>query len=424
MNTVEIITKKRDGYQLTQNEIEYFIKGTVSREIPDYQVSALLMAIYFKGMTEEETFYLTRAMMESGDVVDLSEIKGFKVDKHSTGGVGDKLTIISCPIAAAAGVKIAKMSGRGLGFTGGTIDKLMAVPGFSTDIPLDQFKSNVNEKGISLIAQVQNLDNADKILYALRDVTGTVESMPLIVSSIMSKKLALGADGIILDVKYGNGALMKTYEKAEEMAKKMKRIGEYFGKKMEYVLSPMAEPLGSQVGNANEVIEAIELLKGNAKPDLWEEAINLAGRMIHLSGIGESIQGSIELAEYLVQSGKALETFKCWIESQGGNPKVVDDYSLLPGHRYTEKVIGADLGVAEKRQLKAVDALTVGEASGLSGAGRMKKDDILDLGAGITVLCKGGSTVLPETVVFEVYGNDKDKVMQAKEKLLSACQWQ
>ena len=424
MNIVEIITKKRDGYELTQEEIQYAIQKITSKEIPDYQISALLMAIFFKGMTDQETFHLTKSMMESGDIMDLSDIKGFKVDKHSTGGVGDKITLVSCPIAATAGVKVAKMSGRGLGYTGGTIDKLMAIPGFSTSIPMEQFKKNVNENGISVIAQSQNIANADKILYALRDVTATVDSIPLIVSSIMSKKLALGADGILLDVKYGNGALMKTYEKAQCVANEMKRIGEYFGKKMEYTLSPMIEPLGAQVGNANEIIEAIEFFKGNSQPDLWHQATDLAGRMIYMSGIGESIEGSIELAKYLVKSGKALETFKVWIESQGGVSRVIDDYSLLPGYKFTEKITGADLGLTGQKQLESVDALTVGKAAMLAGAGRMKKDDELDLGAGIAVLCKGGSKVLPETVVFEIYGNDENKMGQAKDKLLNACHWQ
>lgn len=423
MNAVEIIVKKRDGHQLAKEEIEFFIEGITKGIIPDYQASAFLMAIFFKGMTDQETFYLTKAMMESGDLMDLSEIKGFKVDKHSTGGVGDKLTLASCPIAAAAGVKIAKMSGRGLGFTGGTIDKLMAIPGFSTAISMEQFKENVNNIGISLVAQSENLVVADKMLYALRDVTGTVESMPLIVSSIMSKKLALGADGIILDVKYGNGALMKSYEAAEQMAKEMKRIGEYFGKKIEYLLSPMLEPLGSQVGNANEIIEAIEFLKGNSKEDLYDQAIELAGCMIYMAGIEKSMKNAQDMAKQLVESGKALESFRLWIESQGGNSKVIDDYSLLPGHKFTEQVLGADCGLTSKTKLKYVDALIVGEASGLAGAGRIEKNDILDLGAGIAVLCKGGSEVLPETVVFKIYGNDERKIKQAKEKLVNACHW-
>ena len=421
MNAVEIITKKRDGLELNWEEIEFFVKGITSREIPDYQITPFLMAVYLKGMTDKETYYLTKAMMESGDIVDLSDIKGFKVDKHSTGGVGDKLTLISCPIAAAAGVKIAKMSGRGLGFTGGTIDKLMAIPGFSTDISMEQFKENVNDIGISVIAQSDRIANADKIIYALRDVGGSVESVPLIVSSIMSKKLALGADGIILDVKYGDGALMKTYEKAEFMAKEMKRIGQGFGKKVEYILSPMAEPLGRQVGNANEMMEAIDFLKGISEPDLKKQALELAGRMIHLAGLKDSIELAIDMAECIVNSGRALEVFKSWVASQGGNPNVISDYSLLPGHKYTEPVIGEDLGLTCEKTLKMVNAFVVGEASNLAGAGRQVKDDILDLGAGLAINCKGGSKVSPDTIVFEIYGNDLKKIAAAKNKLKEAC---
>lgn len=424
MNTVEIITKKRDGLELSQSEIEFFVKGITEKEIPDYQITPFLMAIYLNDMTDQEIYYLTKAMMESGEIVDLSDIKGFKVDKHSTGGVGDKLTLISCPIAAAAGVKIAKMSGRGLGFTGGTIDKLMAIPGFKTTIPMEQFKENVNDIGISLISQSQQIANADKLIYALRDVSGTVESLPLIVSSIMSKKLALGADGIILDVKYGNGALMKSYEKAELMAKKMKKIGESFGKKVEYILSPMAEPLGRQVGNANEVMEAIDFFKGLCEPDLKKQALELAARMIHMAGLKDSMELAVEMAQSIVDTGKALELFKAWIESQGGDPNVTSDYSLLPGHEFTEKVTGADLGIADEKNLKTVDALIVGEASNLAGAGRQVKDDVLDLGAGIAVNCKGGSKVATDTVVFEIYGNDQQKIKDAKEKLKYACEFE
>ena len=421
MNTVEIITKKRDGLELTWEEINFFVRGITSKEIPDYQITPFLMAIYLNGMTDQETYYLTKAMMESGEIIDLSDIKGFKVDKHSTGGVGDKLTLISCPIAAAAGVKIAKMSGRGLGFTGGTIDKLMAIPGFRTDLSMDQFKENVKDLGISLIAQSDKIANADKTIYALRDVGGTVESMPLIVSSIMSKKLALGADGIILDVKYGQGALMKTYENAEIMAKEMKRIGQAFGKKMEYILSPMSEPLGRQVGNANEVKEAINFFKGISEPDLKEQALELAGRMIHMAGLKDSIELAIDMAKCIVDSGRAMEVFKEWISSQGGNANVISDFSLLPGHKYTELITGGDLGLTEDTTLKFVNALTVGEASNLAGAGRKTKDDILDLGAGIAVNCKGGSKVSIDTVIFEIYGNDEKKMADAKEKLMEAC---
>ena len=423
MNVVEIITKKRDGLELSQGEIEFFVKGIVENKIPDYQITPLLMAIYINGMTQEETFYLTKAMIDSGEVLDLSSIEGFKIDKHSTGGVGDKLTLASCPIAAAAGIKIAKMSGRGLGFTGGTIDKLMAIPGFHVDISMEKFYDNVRENGIALMAQSDKIAVADKIIYSLRDVSGTVESMPLIVSSIMSKKLALGADGIILDVKYGSGALMKTYDDAEKMAKEMKKIGESFGKKVEYILSPMTEPLGSQVGNANEIKEVLDFLKGNGPEDLHREAINLAAKMIHMAGYTKSMGGACDMAESIVKTGRGLEMFKDWIVSQGGDPKVINNYGVLPGYEFCEDITGEMLGVGTGRQIDLVDAHIVGQAAGLAGAGRMTKDDVLDLGAGVKVNCKSGASVAPETVVFQIFGNNRDKVQAGKERLLKACIW-
>ena len=422
MNAVDIIIKKRDGLQLTEEEINFFVEGITSKEIPDYQTTSLLMAIYFQGMSDEETYYLTKAMIKSGHTVDLSDIEGFKVDKHSTGGVGDKLTLISCPIAAAAGIKIAKMSGRGLGFTGGTIDKLKSIPGFSVDMPMTTFKEQVKEIGIALMAQNQNIANADKIIYALRDVAGTVESMPLIVSSIMSKKLALGADGIILDVKYGEGALMKTSGQANVMAVEMKKLGESFGKKVEFILSSMEEPLGHQVGNSNEVIEAIETLKGHGPSDLYNQAIELSAKMIHLAGLEDSLEGSLDMAKLIIETGRGLDMFRQWVEAQGGNPNIINDYSLLPGHKFCEEITGEMLGVLQGTKiLKTVNAKVVGQASGLAGAGRITKDDILDLGAGIEVCCKGGMEISKDTVVFKIFGNNKEKVQLGKSKLLESC---
>lgn len=422
MNMVELIIKKRDGNQLSDGEIREIISGYVNGQVADYQMSALLMAFYFQGLSNDEIFTLTDAMMHSGEIIDLSDIPGIKVDKHSSGGVGDKISLIICPIVAAAGVKVAKMSGRGLGFTGGTIDKLHAIPNFKTDLTMDQFKKQVSEIGVCIAGQTEDIAKADKLLYALRDVTGTVDVMGLIASSIMSKKLAMGSDVILLDVKYGKGALMKTKEDAQKLANLMVEIGQNAGKTVEAVLSNMDQPLGNQVGNANEVIEAIETLKGNGPKDLTELAIEISGKMIYLGqGAADENQGR-EIAKQLIENGKALNKFRQFVEAQGGEGKIVDDYNSLPKPKYEMIFTGADLGLQfdEKAAIREIEANLVGEASLLSGAGREKKDDEIDLSAGIELIKKVGSEFSVNDPIAKIFGNNHDKLVEAFEKLKEA----
>lgn len=415
MNMVDIILKKRSGEELTENEIRSVIEGYVDGSVADYQMSALLMAIYFQGLTDKEIFVLTDAMKNSGSVLDLSDIKGIKVDKHSSGGVGDKITLIIGPIVAAAGVKVAKMSGRGLGFTGGTIDKLAAIPGFTTDLSIDKFKRIVKDVGLCVAGQTENIAKADKLIYALRDVTGTVDIKGLIASSIMSKKLAMGSDAIVLDVKYGMGALMKTKQEAKELAELMQRIGNMASKNVEYILSDMNQPLGNMVGNANEVMEAIDVLKGKGPDDLMNLAIEISGKMLVLGELVKDKEEGAKIAKSMVDNKKALLKCKEFIEAQGGNPSVVEDYSLLPKPKYEVNVKIAQSGI-----LSRLEANKVGEASLICGAGREKKEDDIDLSAGITLFKKVGDEILEDEVVAKVYGNDKDKLVKAVDILIEA----
>lgn len=422
MNMVELIIKKRDGNQLSDGEIREIISGYVNGQVADYQMSALLMAFYFQGLSNDEIFALTDAMMHSGEIIDLRDIPGIKVDKHSSGGVGDKISLIICPIVAAAGVKVAKMSGRGLGFTGGTIDKLHAIPNFKTDLTMNQFKKQVSEIGVCIAGQTEDIAKADKLLYALRDVTGTVDVMGLIASSIMSKKLAMGSDAILLDVKYGKGALMKTKEDAQKLANLMVEIGQNAGKTVETVLSNMDQPLGNQVGNANEVIEAIETLKGNGPKDLTELSIEISGKMIYLGqGAADENQGR-EIAKQLIENGKALNKFRQFVEAQGGEAQIVDDYNSLPKPKYEMIFTGVDLGLQfeEKATIREIEANLVGEASLLSGAGREKKEDEIDLSAGIELIKKVGDEFSVNDPIAKIFGKKHDKLVEAFEKLKEA----
>lgn len=422
MNMVELIIKKRDGNQLSDGEIREIISGYVNGQVADYQMSALLMAFYFQGLSNDEIFALTDAMMHSGEIIDLRDIPGIKVDKHSSGGVGDKISLIICPIVAAAGVKVAKMSGRGLGFTGGTIDKLHAIPNFKTDLTMNQFKKQVSEIGVCIAGQTEDIAKADKLLYTLRDVTGTVDVMGLIASSIMSKKLAMGSDAILLDVKYGKGALMKTKEDAQKLANLMVEIGQNAGKTVETVLSNMDQPLGNQVGNANEVIEAIETLKGNGPKDLTELSIEISGKMIYLGqGAADENQGR-EIAKQLIENGKALNKFRQFVEAQGGEAQIVDDYNSLPKPKYEMIFTGVDLGLQfeEKATIREIEANLVGEASLLSGAGREKKEDEIDLSAGIELIKKVGDEFSVNDPIAKIFGKKHDKLVEAFEKLKEA----
>lgn len=415
MNMVDIILKKREGEKLSPQEIQHFINGYTKGDIPDYQASALLMAIYFQGMDKEETYQLTKAMKESGDVVDLSAISGIKVDKHSTGGVGDKTTLVVGPLAAACGVPVAKMSGRGLGFTGGTVDKMESIPGFRTTLEEEEFMELVNRVGLSVIGQTAHIAPADKKLYALRDVTATVDNLSLITASIMSKKLASGSDAIVLDVKCGNGAFMENLEEAVELAKGMVDIGNADGKKTIAVITDMNQPLGHAVGNSNEVIEAIETLKGKGPVDITQLALTLSGIMIYAGGHAETMEEGMEKAKEALHSGRALEKLASFIEGQGGDPAVVEDYSLFPQPTTYQKVLAQESGYVTE-----IQARSIGLASQHSGAGREKKEDPIDLSAGILLRKKVGDGVVKGDVLAEVSGRDSLKVRLAAEEAAKA----
>lgn len=414
MRMADIILKKRSGQILTREEIEFVVNGYTNGEIPDYQVSALLMAICFQGMNEQETADLTLAMVHSGDVVDLSAIEGIKVDKHSTGGVGDKVSLIIAPLVAAAGVPVAKMSGRGLGHTGGTVDKLESIPGFKTELSARQFFDHVNRLKIALVGQSGNLAPADKKLYALRDVTGTVESIPLIASSIMSKKIASGADAIVLDVKVGKGAFMKTLDEARALAHAMVSIGNRLDRKTTAVITDMNQPLGYEVGNANEVKEAIEVLQGKDIPDLGTISLTIASHMCVLGGVYPSYDIARSSLQEIIRSGKAIEKLKEFIEAQGGDPSVADDPARLPKAKYSIEVKAQTSGY-----VSGIDAEKAGLAAMLLGAGRRTKEDVIDHAAGVTLLKKIGDKVSAGETLCIMHTNT-DEVEHARTRLTEA----
>lgn len=409
MNMVDIITKKRDGGELTPEEIRFFIDNYVKDRIPDYQASALLMAIYFRGLSRAETFALTEAMEFSGDVEDLSDLPGVKVDKHSTGGVGDKTTLVVAPVAAAAGVTVAKMSGRGLGFTGGTADKLEAIPGFRTRLEPAEFHRQLEELGLAVITQTGSITPADKKIYALRDVTGTVESPGLIASSIMSKKLAAGSDGIVLDVKCGSGALLKDLAEAENMADLMIDIGRKAGRKMVAVISDMSQPLGRTVGNALEVEEAVQALKGGGPEDLRQLCLELAGEMIWIGGRAESFEEGKETARQVLSDGRALEKFRQMVRRQGGDDRIVEEPERMGSSRYSRDVLAGRTGfIAE------TDTREIGRASQHLGAGRLRKEDEIDFTAGIRMHVRIGNFVKEGDVLATLYGADSRRLEEAE----------
>ncbi|MED4980672.1 pyrimidine-nucleoside phosphorylase [Geobacillus stearothermophilus] len=414
MRMVDLIAKKRDRKALTKEEIEWIVRGYTNGDIPDYQMSALAMAIYFRGMTEEETAALTMAMVQSGEMLDLSSIRGVKVDKHSTGGVGDTTTLVLGPLVASVGVPVAKMSGRGLGHTGGTIDKLESVPGFHVEISKDEFIRLVNENGIAIIGQTGDLTPADKKLYALRDVTATVNSIPLIASSIMSKKIAAGADAIVLDVKTGAGAFMKKLDEARRLARVMVDIGKRVGRRTMAVISDMSQPLGYAVGNALEVKEAIETLKGNGPHDLTELCLTLGSHMVYLAEKAPSLDEARRLLEEAIRSGAAIAAFKTFLAAQGGDASVVDDLDKLPKAAYTSTVTAAADGyVAE------MAADDIGTAAMWLGAGRAKKEDVIDLAVGIVLHKKIGDRVQKGEALATIHSNRPD-VLDVKEKIEAA----
>ena len=405
-NMNDLIQKKRDGNELSEEEIRWIIKSYVAEEIPDYQVSALLMAIFFRGLSREETYILTDAMRYSGDTIDLSSITGVKVDKHSTGGVGDKTTLIVAPLASACGVPIAKMSGRGLGFTGGTVDKMESIPGFKTTLEPNEFLTQVNEIGMAVIGQTAHITPADKKLYALRDVTATVDNFGLIASSIMSKKLAAGSDAIVLDVKCGDGAFMESLDDASTLADLMVDIGNDAGKRTVACITDMSQPLGKAVGNSLEVIEAIETLKGYGPEDITELAVRLAGIMVYLGGKAVSPEVGTDMAKEALKSGAGLTQLKRFIGRQGGNMDVVDNYELFP-----QAGIMRELVADKDGYVKEIKARKIGIASQHTGAGRATKEDTIDLSAGIYLNKKVGDKVEKGEVLATFYGNDANKVL-------------
>ena len=408
MSMYDLILKKRDGFQLNKEEIDNFISEYSAGDIPDYQASALLMAIYFRGLTKEETFFLTDAMKRSGEVADLSKIQGIKVDKHSTGGVGDKTTLIVGPLAASCGVPIAKMSGRGLGFTGGTVDKMESIPGFRTALEPEEFIELVNRIGLSVIGQSAHIALADKKLYALRDVTATVDSIGLITSSIMSKKLASGSDAIVLDVKCGNGAFMEKMKDAEELGRWMVDIGNAAGKKTVAFITDMSQPLGNAVGNSLEVIEAIETLKNRGPVDITELSLRLSAYMVYLGGKTKSPAEAYQMVHEKLILGEGLKKLSEFITGQGGNADVINDYSLMPGAKYK-----SEIKCTEEGYVFSIDARAIGNASLHSGAGRETKEDKIDLGAGIIINKKVGDSVKMGDLLATIYSNDQEKLEKA-----------
>lgn len=412
MRAYDIIFKKRWNKILSFSEIDFMVKGFVKGVIPNYQMSAFLMAIAINGMNTDETLYLTKSFVDSGDIIDLSSIPGIKVDKHSSGGVGDTTTLIVAPIVAAAGIPVAKMSGRGLGHSGGTIDKLESIPGFSTKISKNDFINQVKDIGIAVVGKVGNVVPADKLIYALRDVTATVDSLPLIASSIMSKKIAGGADAIVLDVKVGSGAFIEDEEKVEKLAKIMVNIGKGFGKKTRAIITDMSQPLGNAIGNSLEVEEAIKILKGNGSQDLREVCVNIAANMLLLGQKVKDLEEGIEITEEILTSGRGLDKFKQFISHQRGNSNIVEDISLLTKARYKDELLAKYNGFISK-----IDCKQIGIASIILGAGREKKEDIIDPSVGIVMEKRLGDNVKIKDKICTIYGNDFSKIEEAKKIL-------
>ena len=415
MNFVDSIIKKRDGGKLTKEEIAFFVKGVTDGTLPDYQISALLMAIFLKGMDTEETAQLTMEMAHSGGMFDLSALAGCKVDKHSTGGVADTTTLILAPLVASVGVPVVKMSDRGLGFSGGTIDKLESIPGFRVDVTEEEALRFAKESGIVLMSQTDNLTPADKKLYALRDVTGTVDSIPLIAASIMSKKIAAGADAIVLDVKCGSGAFMKNAADAERLAGIMADMGRHVGRRVTVVISSMAQPLGMYIGNSLEVMEAIEVLKGNVGGDLLEVSLTLGANMLLLAERVQSEEEGKALLLENIRNGKGLAKFKELLIQQGGDVRVIADYSLLPLAEEKWEVKATKSGY-----LTRMDTAMIGRASQETGAGRMFKGQTLDFGAGIVMKKRTGDVIATGETLAVVYSKSREKCQSAADFLQKA----
>jgi pyrimidine-nucleoside phosphorylase len=414
---IDVIRKKRDGVELSRGEIEGLVNAYTSGDIPDYQVSAWLMAVVLKGMTRPETAALTDAMLHSGEVLDLSSLAAKKVDKHSTGGVGDKTSLVLAPLAAAAGVAVPMISGRGLGHTGGTLDKLEAIPGFNVNLPVETFRRVLETCGCCMIGQTAEIAPADRKLYALRDVTGTVESPYLICASIMSKKLAEGIDALVLDVKTGSGAFMKSEKDASFLAELMVETGERMGKQVVALITDMDQPLGNMIGNALEVVECVDILRGAGPADLRELCLDLAGWMLHLGGAAKSVAEGKKQSESLISSGKALERFRQMIELQGGDPRVIDDPKRLPQAQHTTQTVSARAGYVSSMQCEQI-----GTACVILGGGREKKEDSVDPAVGIVLHKKVGDKVEAGEPLATIYYNAEAKAQHARRLIEQSCE--
>ena len=414
---IDVIRKKRDGVELSRGEIEGLVNAHTSGDIPDYQVSAWLMAVVLKGMTRPETAALTDAMLHSGEVLDLSSLAAKKVDKHSTGGVGDKTSLVLAPLAAAAGVAVPMISGRGLGHTGGTLDKLEAIPGFNVNLPVETFRRVLETCGCCMIGQTAEIAPADRKLYALRDVTGTVESPYLICASIMSKKLAEGIDALVLDVKTGSGAFMKSEKDASFLAELMVETGERMGKQVVALITDMDQPLGNMIGNALEVVECVDILRGAGPADLRELCLDLAGWMLHLGGAAKSVAEGKKQSESLISSGKALERFRQMIELQGGDPRVIDDPKRLPQAQHTTQTVSARAGYVSSMQCEQI-----GTACVILGGGREKKEDSVDPAVGIVLHKKVGDKVEAGEPLATIYYNAEAKAQHARRLIEQSCE--
>ena len=415
MNFLDIIQKKKENKALSEEEIKFFIENYVKGEIPDYQVSAFLMAVYFNKLNLDETYYLTKAMIDSGDRVDLSEVPGSKVDKHSTGGVGDTVTLVLGPLLASVGLVFAKMSGRGLGHTGGTLDKLESIPGFNINIGGKEFVEILKKSNIAVIGQTENIVPADKLLYALRDATATVDNVSLIASSILSKKIALGTDGLVLDVKVGSGAFMKDIPSAVELSELMVNLGKKFGRNTKAIITSMNEPLGDAIGNSLEVIEAINILKGKKSGHLKEIALRIGSKLMIMEGLAKTEDEARKVLEGKISDGSAIEKFKEMVELQGGDPSYIDDTD-----KFKKSSIIKDIVSEESGFVKSIEAIEIGIASRDLGAGRHKKGDVLDLSAGIYLHKKVGDFVEKGEKIATIYTEKENEVAGAIDRIKAA----
>lgn len=415
MHVIDIIIKKRDGIELTEDEIDFVIKNYIKGDIPDYQMSSFLMAIYFNGMTYKETSFLTRSMIESGDKIDLSDVSDKKIDKHSTGGVGDKVSLIVAPMVASCGIKVPMISGRGLGHTGGTLDKLESIPGFRVNLPAEEFKEYVKKSNVSIMGQTEEIVPADRKIYALRDVTGTVPSIPLISSSIISKKAAAGIDGLVMDIKLGNGAFISNYSKAKELADNLINLGRHIGIDTVAVITDMNQPLGKAVGNSIEVIESIKTLRGYGPEDLLEVSMTIGAWMILLGKRSMNLEEARRMLKETIMSGKALNKFKEMVENQGGNPEVIEDESLLPAAEYIEPVISDKEGI-----ISEIQTTEIGKICMILGAGRENINSIIEHSAGIYIEKKIGEEIRKGEILCYINTNYKKVIPEAKERILNA----